>query len=77
MFKCSYIEEIGKILSLLHMIGHLLLPDLVGTFIEESIADLLHKTVKPTFMAEPRSQSACQLIVWALVAFDQQGMSCQ
>ncbi|XP_067932248.1 mediator of RNA polymerase II transcription subunit 24-like [Watersipora subatra] len=72
MFKCSYIDEMAKALSLFHMIGHLLLPEVVHTFIVEYIPDLLHKTVKPTFMAEPRSQSACQLIVWALVALHQQ-----
>lgn len=73
MFKCTYIEEIGKALALLHMICHLALPSLVPTFINEAIPDLLHKTVKPTYLAEPRSQSACQLIVWSLVSLSQQG----
>lgn len=73
MFKCSYVEEIAKAVALVTMISHLILPDLVHTFINDSVPDFLHKTVKPTFLAEPRSQSACQLIIWAVAALYQQG----
>lgn len=69
IYKCLQVDDIAKTTALLHMILHASLPTMLSAFINNSIPDLLQKTVKQTLLMEPRCQAVCQLIVWTLVAF--------